>query len=401
MIRSPYPLTRLAAACLVAVAANDAFADAVTDWNARTNELITEAKMGTPPAVRLTALVQVAVAEAAMAANDASVDAAIAAASRTVMMKMLPAQQASIEAAYKAALAKIDETPAKSAGLAIGEQAAARVLARRADDFAPATDNYRPAAAPGAYVPTMVPAVPHWGNRKPWLMATASQFRPAPPPPLASDTWARDFNEVKTLGARNSTRRTEEQSQIARFWEYSLPQIYFGVVRSVADMPGRDVVRNARLYAAAAVAMDDALISVFEAKYQYNFWRPITAIRNGDADGLDTTEREANWTPMIDAPMHPEFPSGHSILAGSVGAVVKADLGSGPMPVLATTSPTAKGATRQWRNPDDFVREVSDSRVYAGIHFRSATEVGSVAGRQIGELAAARYLQPVRVGEAK
>jgi len=159
----------------------------------------------------------------------------------------------------------------------------------------------------------------------------------------------------------------------------------------VALAPGRDVARNARLYAAVAQAMDDALISVFDAKYQYNFWRPLTAIRNGDIDGNDATAREPSWTPLVDAPLHPEYPSGHAILAGSVGAVLKADIGAGPVPVLATSSPTLKGATRRWSSIEDFVQEVVDSRIYAGIHYRTATEVGAEMGRRIGLMAAERH----------
>ena len=134
------------------------------------------------------------------------------------------------------------------------------------------------------------------------------------------------------------------------------------------------------------------MISVFDAKYQYNFWRPVTAIRNGDTDGNDATAREANWSPLIDNPMHPEYPSGHSILAASVGAVIKADVGSDRMPTLATSSPTAKGATRRWSDPDAFVREVADSRVYAGIHYRSAIEAGIEMGSKIGSMAAQRHM---------
>ena len=200
----------------------------------------------------------------------------------------------------------------------------------------------------------------------------------------------RDYNEVKALGAKTSTHRSAEQTEIARFWEYSLPSIYHGVVRSVAISAGRDVARNARLFALVAQAMDDAMISVFDAKYHYNFWRPVTAIRNGDIDGNDATQREASWTSFIDHPMHPEYPSGHAILAGVVGAVVKADVGKSAMPQLTTASPSAKGATRRWNNVDEFVQEVSDSRIYAGIHYRSATETGAAMGRRIGELAAKR-----------
>ena len=127
--------------------------------------------------------------------------------------------------------------------------------------------------------------------------------------------------------------------------------------------------------------MDDALISVFDAKYTYNFWRPVTAIRNGDQDGNDATERDAGWSAFIDNPMHPEYPSAHSILAASVGTVLQAEVGKGPMPVLSTSSPTAKGATRRWSTIEDFVQEVSVARVYEGVHFRNSTEVGTAMGR--------------------
>jgi hypothetical protein len=305
----------------------------------------------------------------------------------------MPSQQASIDAAYQAALAQIADGPAKTAGIAVGEQAAAAVLARRADDGALPAESHRPHTTAGTYVPTATPAVTQWSQRKPWLMASAAQFRPGPPPALTSDAWARDYNEVKSFGAKNSTRRSAEQTEIARFWEYSLPAIYHGVVRSVAQVPGRDMTQNARMFAAVAQAMDDAMISVFEAKYHYNFWRPATAIRNGDIDGNDATQREASWTSFIDAPMHPEYPSAHSILAAAVGTVLKAEIGKGPMPVLTTTSPTAKGASRRWTSLDDFTREVGDARIYEGIHYRTSTDVGIAMGKQIGALTVEKFLQ--------
>jgi len=253
-------------------------------------------------------------------------------------------------------------------------------------------ETYRPHAAAGAYVPTASPAAPTWSQRKPWLMSSAAQFRPGPPPALTSDAWARDFNEVKALGSRNSTARSSEQSEIARFWEYSLPPIYDGVARSVANMPGREVAQNARMFAAVAQAMDDAMIAVFDAKYHYNFWRPATAIRNGDNDGNDATEREASWMPFIAAPLHPEYPSAHAILAAAVATVLKAEIGDRATPVLATTSPTAKGATRRWTNLDDFTREVANARIYEGIHYRTSTDVGITMGQQIGALTVEKML---------
>jgi hypothetical protein len=394
------------AASLLAGPAVNANADVITDWNVKAGEIVVESKLGTPPAIRVMAIVQTAVYGAVNTiprrdaapglqpapARGASVDAAVAAANRATLAKLMPSQQASIEAAYQAALAAIAEGPAKTAGIAVGEKAAAAVLASRADDGAATAETYRPHTTAGAYVPTATPAVPQWLQRKPWLMASPAQFRPGPPPALASDTWARDYNEVKALGGKTSARRSAEQTEIARFWEFSLPPIYHGVVRSVATMPGREVTENARLFAAVAQAMDDAMISVFDAKYHYNFWRPATAIRNGDIDGNDATEREVSWTPFIDAPMHPEYPSAHSILAGTVGAVLQAEIGDGQMPVLTTSSPTAKGVERRWMSIDDFTREVSNARIYEGVHYRVSTEVGAAMGKRIGELAVTRRL---------
>jgi PAP2 superfamily len=372
-------------------------ADAITDWNLKVGDLITEAKIGTPPAVRIMAVVQTAARDAVEAAQrrNASPEAALAAAHRATLVKLLPAQQASIDAAHQAALAGVADGAAKAAGIAAGEAAAQAVLAARAGDVI-AAEAYRPHASAGAYVPTAAVAVPQWSQRKPWLLASASQVRPAAPPALSSAAWARDFNEVKDFGGRNSTRRSAEQTEAARFWDYSLPAIYHGVVRSVATQPGRDLAANARLFATVAQAMDDALIAVFDAKYHYNFWRPVTAIRNADQDGHDATAREANWASLIDAPLHPEYPSGHSILAAAVATVIKAEANGGALPVLSTASPTSmtKGAVRRWTSADDFVREVSDARIHGGIHFRSATDAGEAMGRRIGEIAVRALLQP-------
>lgn len=382
------------AASLVSGVVLNANADVITDWNLKAAGFVTESKLGTPPAIRAMAIVQTAVYEAVNAApSSASTDAAVAAANRVTLLKLMPSQQAAIDAAYEAALAQVADGAAKTAGLAIGEQAAAAVLARRLDDGAATAESYRPHTTAGAYVPTPTPAVPHWPQRKPWSLVSASQFRPGSPPALSSDAWARDYNEVKALGGKTSAKRSTEQSDIARFWEYSLPAIYFGVAHSVAQMPGRNSMQNARMFAAVAQAMDDALISVFEAKYHYNFWRPATAIRNGDIDGNEATQREASWAPFSEAPMHPEYPSGHAILAGAVGTVLQAEIGKGPTPVLMTTSPSAKGAARRWTNLDEFMREVGDARIYSGIHYRTSIDAGVTMGKQIGALTMEKFLQ--------
>jgi PAP2 superfamily len=390
------------------LAAATAAADVVTDWNIAAADITVAAGMGPPPANRTLALVQTAVYEAVNAvtkryppdrvtlnaAPDASVAAAVAAANRAMLSRLVPSQQATIDKAYGSALAAIADGPAKTAGVALGEQAAAAVLAWRAEDNAGASERYRPATTAGAYVPTVIPAVPHWPQRKPWVMASCDQFRPGPPPALTSEAWARDYNEIKAVGAKNSTTRTAAQTEIARFWEATAPTIYYPVVRSVANVPGREVTQNARLLAVTAQAIDDSMIAVFDGKYSYNFWRPITAIRNGDIDGNDATERDAGWLPFIDTPMHPEYPCAHCIVSGAVGAVLVAEIGSGPTPTLSTTSPTAPGVVRSWTNVDDFVIEVANARIYDGVHYRNSTEVGTAMGKKIGALTAANALRP-------
>jgi hypothetical protein len=379
---------------LAALAATGAAqADAVTDANQRAATFIGEARLAAPPAVRLMALVQTATYEAVLDAERAGVGAesAVVAAHRVALAQLLPAQRAAIEAAYP---------PAGDAGTGIGERAAQRVLAARADELPRSADTYRPHTSAGRYVPTAAPAVTLWPQRKPWLLARADQFRPGPPPALTSERWSLDYNEVKSLGGKDSKLRSAEQTEIARFWDYSLPAVYHGVVRSVALQPGRSLLANARLYAAVGQAMDDALIAVFDAKYTYNFWRPATAIRNGDIDGHDTTERDAAWTPLIDTPMHPEYPSAHSVLAASVGAVIGAEIGGAALPTLSTSSPTAGGATRRWNTLDAFVNEVGEARVLEGVHFRNSVDVGTAMGRRIGTLAAQRLLAPADVAQA-
>ena len=395
-------MKKIALATLLALgAAVPAHADIITDWNIKTSDLIGEARMGTPPAVRAMALVQTSTLEAVKAVTPgASLDAAVAAANRAALLKTMPAVQPSIEAAYQAALAKIADGDAKSAGIAIGEKAAANVLASRADDMPAGPESYRPFTTPGTYVPTAGVAVPMWPQRKPWAMTSASQFRPAAPPALGSETWTRNFNEVKSLGGRATSQRTPEQTDIAKYWEYSLPSIYCGVIHSVANQPGRTPAQNARLLATAAQAMDDALIAIFDAKYHYNYWRPVTAIRNGDRDSNDATERDASWAPLVDNPLHPEYPSGHGVLAGAVGAVLKAEIGAGATPLLVTSNPALKGATRQWTSVDAFVNEIGDARVWGGLHYRFSVDTAAAMGKQVGELTLKRSSTRVALRES-
>jgi hypothetical protein len=371
-------------------------ADVVTDANARAAEIASR-HPATPISVRMMAITQVSVFEAVnaitsrypalrakiAAPSGASVDAAVAAATRTALLRLMPAQKPAIEADYQAALHAIPDGRAKSDGIAVGEQAAEAIVASCAEDGAVAPDVYQPHAAPGVYVPTVTPAVPHWGKRKTWALVKGDQFRPGPPPALTGDVWKRDLDEIKAVGGRDSAARTAEQTAIARFWEATAPNVYWPVARSVAAIPGRDVSDNARLLAVAGMAMDDALIAVFDAKYTYNFWRPVTAIRNAPGDA-----RDPGWRPFIDTPMHPEYPCAHCIVSSALGAVLDAELAGSPTPRLSSSSSTAAGAVRTWATTDEFTREVAVARIYDGVHYRNSTEVGTAMGKHIGALAA-------------
>jgi hypothetical protein len=398
----------LVAAALFGTPAFTAKADVVTDWNQKAGDIVVAAKLAPAAATRIIAIVQTAVYEATnaitrrypsgankvQASAGASVEAAVAAANRAALSKLLPGQQAAIDSAYQSAIGAIADSAAKTDGIAAGEKAGESLAAMCADDGADKAESYRPVTAAGVYVATTIPVASQWPGRRPWLMTSASQFRPGPPPQLTSELWARDYNEIKSLGAKNSSTRTPEQTVIARFWEATQPTIYQAVVRSAAVAPGRDVTQNARLFMAVSQGLDDAYIAIFDAKYQYNFWRPVTAIRNGDIDGNDATERDASWIPFIDTPMHPEYPCAHCILSGAAGTILKAEFAAGPFPKLTTSSPTANGAERNWTNVEDFMQEVGNARIYDGVHYRNSTEVGTAMGRKIGALAVVKYLTP-------
>ena len=406
VIRSVIPATLCALA--IGVGYNlPARADVISDWNQTACDVVAKVGPGAP-GHRMIAVAQVAVFEAVntidplyvpympriQAPPGASIAAAVAAANRAVLLALMPGEKSNIEAAYEAAVKKIADGPSKADGIAVGERAAAQVVARAANDGASGPDNYQWQTTPGRYVPTVVPAVTTWPRRTPWIMERASQFRPAPPPDLASDVWARDLQEVRALGSKNSTVRTAAQTEIARFWEDTRPLIYYPVLRAVAQMPGRSVAQNARFYAAAAMAADDALIAVFDAKYTYNFWRPITALRIEHMAGGSKSEADPAWTPLITTPLHPEYPCAHCVVSGAMGAVIREELHGQPSPRMSSTSPTAPGVVHEWESVDAFMDEVAMARIYDGVHFRNSTVVGNQIGQAVGTLVQQRFARP-------
>src|SRR5258708_33069279 len=183
-----------------------------------------------------------------------------------------------------------------------------------------------------------------WQKMTRFARARGPQSRPGPPISLQSKEWATDYNELKDYGGKNSAKRSAQQTETARFWLMVGPQAYHPFARQLVTAKQMSVADSARFMALVELGLNDAFIAVFDAKYHYNFWRPITAIRNGDIDGNPATDREATWQPIAPTPMHPEYPCAHSIASGSVAGVVKAVLGTTDIPEITMTRPTAPGA---------------------------------------------------------
>ena len=402
---------RLRSCVLVALAIlvpSISIADVVIEWNQKANACVLEAKMYPFVGTRVMAIVHSSMFDAinsiegqytpykfkVPAPTNSSPEAAGVAAAHATLVKLCPEQKASLDAAYSASLAQVPDGAGKTAGIAVGEEVAAKVLAWRASDGGDAPNTYRPITTPSAYIVTTLPIGTQWGSGTPWVMKSGSQFRPASPPALSSATWTSDYNEAKEIGSKKSTQRTGAQTDTARFWIITGPQSFDPIVRQLAATPGRNLSQNARLFALVEMAVADSYIAVFDAKYTYNFWRPITAIRNGDIDGNEATTRDAGWEPLVDTPLHPEYPCAHCINSGAARAVLESEFGTGPNPLMMT-SPTAPGMEHKWASIQEYADEVASARIYGGIHFRNSTVVGKAMGKQIGELAVQNYLKPV------
>jgi hypothetical protein len=397
----------LLAACLL-TPLSAASANVVTDWDEKAVALI-QPRMVPPVAYRAMAIVHIAMFDAVNsidplyrpyyaqlpATRETSKEAAVAAAAAAVLTKLLPDVASDIQAALKNYLAAIPESDAKSDGTKLGEAVAAKALEARADDGSSAPDAYRPVTTPGVYIPTALTVAPQWPDLKPFAMTSPSQFRPKPPISLASEQWAKDYNEIKELGEKNSSKRSARQAEDARFWLLTGPLSTHPLPRQIAIRTEMSVVDSARFMAVITAAEADAMIAVLDAKYKYAFWRPITAIRNGDIDGHDATEREATWQPIDNTPMHPEYPCAHCIVSSAVAGAMEAMLGTADIPEVIMTSPTAPGVRHRWTNLNAYADEVAAARIFAGFHYRFSTVVGQDMGRQIGVHTVKTIMQPL------
>jgi hypothetical protein len=385
--------------------------DAVMEWNQIALAASVTAAQGPVPQTRTMAIVQVSVHDAVNAITQqyrtylapgsaepgASPEAAAIAAAHGALVGLFQAQAPALNAAREASLAARGLTEADP-GIEVGARAAAAILALRSTDRA--NEAQFPYTAPGVGLPGVWIAVgtpsivlPGWGNVTPWVLRSGSQFRPDAPPSLQSERYARDYNEVRELGSLDSLTRTAEQTDLARFWMGSPAAIWNGVARRLIEARALDLSATARAFALLYLATADAGIACWDAKYTYNFWRPITAIRNGAVDDNGDTIADPDWSPLFATHQHPEYPSGHATNSGAMATILIQLFGDDPGAPIVATSPTHPGHERHWDTLSEGVEEVIDARIYSGFHYRTSDNVGASLGRKVAHFVVTHVLR--------
>ena len=411
--------TVVLAASLSPLAASPAPADPVLEWNGVALRTAAAGAFNPPLEARNMAIVHAAMFDAANAFEHefrayavrvcpppgASPEAAIIAAAHHALVQLYPEQAQTLDALAAESLGRLPEGAARQSGMAVGVEVAGRLLSLRSSDgvadaiAAP----YTPGSGPGAWQPTppaFRPALdPGWGSVVPFLLHTPAQFRPGPPPSLGSRQYATDLHEIHEVGSVNSTTRTPGQTALARIWVSTGPQIWNSVARQLLAAAGPGRARAARVLALLHLAMADAFIATWEAKYTYRQWRPVTAIRAADTDGNPRTPADAEWSPLIVTPPFPDYPAGHTSCAGAAEAVLERLLGRNPKVLIEVSSAAAPGVVVRAAN----VREVADgvvgARIWGGVHWRTSSEEGRRLGQSVGRLAVQKFLRPVAEGE--
>jgi len=329
--------------------------------------------------------------EGVAATPGALPEAAVAAAAHAALIELMPARKADFDRQFAETLAQIKDKHAAAAGMRVGRQAAARLLALRRDDGAS-----RPVAHPagtkaGEYRPTPPDFTPalfaHWGKVQPFVLKSSSQFRPAAPLAPTSARARAEIEEVRAIGGKTSALRSAEQSEISRYWYESSPQGWNRITREVEASRGLDEWQSARLFALVNLAMAEGYIGGFEAKYHFNYWRPATAIRESG---------DASWLPDLDTPPVPDYPSTHTVLGAAAAAVLARFFGTDMVSFSMTSGAPYAGITRRFWSFSEAAQENGASRILAGIHFATAVRAGYVQGDLIGAWTYERALRPVR-----
>jgi hypothetical protein len=410
--------------CIVAGAAR---ADVVTDWNAIASQVITAGARPGPSSLVDFAVVHVAIYDAVEAIDhrfepyhvvidhaSGSQVAAAAAAARAVLINRFPSQSASITSTYATYLATRG-IAADDPGVSVGEKAAAGIIALRANDggFPATAALFTGAGQPGMWRPTpsyltgtpaafSSMAAPWLADVTPFAVKSASQFRAQQPPALTSKQYADDYNEVKAVGGSTSSRRTQEQTEIAYFWSDNTPMQWHRALRSIAETYVTDIGESARLFALASMAAADAIITCWDTKIHYCYWRPVTAIQEGADDGNPATEPDVNWKPLLNTPNYPDYSSGANNVTGAVTRMLELFFEADAVP-FSVTSNTASLApdkrTRRFNRFSDAASEVVDARIYLGYHFRFADTAARDQGSRVAKWTFKHFLRPLNAEE--
>jgi len=324
-----------------------------------------------------------------LAPRGASATIAVATAASDVLTAAFPGQKTGIADRYALALAEERDGRAKSDGIAAGHLAAQAALKSGGLDPSVSLVPYWPAGKSGQWLPTSATVLDmHYAAMKPWFMASASAFRPGPPVALDSPRWVQDVEEVRRMGGKTSTERSAAETVLAQFWvQGDVTPAY----RAIASQAGRSLVRNARFYALIATADEDTGLAVVEAKMHYGFWRPISAIRAGG--GNPAIVADPIWEPLLQTPLHPEYPCGHCIFAATNAAIMEAE--GTPKAGLPFSNGKMPGVVITVATPADYVRQDSFSRICGGVHFRSTVETSEIMGRKIALNAIAKFARPL------
>ncbi|MEV0349432.1 vanadium-dependent haloperoxidase [Nonomuraea sp. NPDC050680] len=325
-----------------------------------------------------------------------STDAAVATAAFRVLNALFPAQQARLETQYGESLAAIPDSAAKQRGITVGTQAAAAMIAARRDDGAFGSQTWTVGTQPGQWRPAP-PAFASdgaWvGDLKPFLIPRASMFRTSGPPSLTSRQYARDFNEVKTIGSATSTVRTADQTQAAIWW-HDRHLAEWEIKRQLATTRGLNTLQTARMFAMVDLTEADATTACFNEKAAWSFWRPVTAIQLADTDGNPATAADPNWAPLLVTPPHPDFTSGHTCFTAASMSALAYFFGRDDIPFSGYSA--ASGTTRYFRGFSQALAEVVNARVWGGIHTRTADEQGAKIGGQVTAYMVGHYFRPNR-----
>jgi len=331
--------------------------------------------------------------------RDAEKEAAASSAAYQTLLNYFPGQAAALQAQYDAAIAGIPDGQAKASGLAVGQIAAARIVALRTGDGRGANVpyTYPTSPEPGVWIPTppafVPPATPWVAQMVPFTMQSASQFLPVNgPPDLGSQQWVREFNEVKLLGAANSSVRTAAQTEIALFWTANPVATFFGAFGQLAIDRHLSLSKSARLLAMLSVAFTDGGIGCWNAKYHFSFWRPVTAIPNADIDGNPGTEADSTWLPLASTPPHPEFPAAHGCATGAIAKTLENFFGTPNVKFCVNSAVTH--TTHTYYNVGQLETEAYWARIYAGFHYRHSLDEGFQLGHRVAKQLNQNFFQP-------